>query len=875
MPARDVPFGGRLIKATSGASIDPDLLLGELTPAELDTANEDKRKAFRTAIGAAPARARRAQHADDVANFTLALVLDAQNPGIYKWDSGATPPPSPATASITYDGATINVREVASDPLDANFQVSITLSTQQPADDYLKLNDLAIAFGDFELAFDEASRSQNSGELRRWDYNWTAGTGLPGAGALAIEVYRHILAEDTAPPPATPNDRLAPDPAVFTASDDGTFGAWNESLGEYDNAVIDSGRGTSTRYVTADSDWIIDVTAIPRITSLPAIADATIGDIVNLSGVLYELVDDGDSPNVLLGTAAARTAPYTGSDRFEWQLAPPDDNTNPLNRALLPKSELGSPAPSPIWVRYTDSRGFATDLRLTHNATRDTTPDYAYDSPADGVGVSTPVGLDFSAAFFSNQAMTVGVDIHSTDRWEKLYQRQPAQEKTQYTAQSPIEIVNDEIRLDQTALDDFLYGAPIAQFTTSFVANNKQVPTTSVTIAADGDYYVEVVGYGGDIVPAVSLRNLTVVAAPTGVSDVIPTARTARYPMEIDGATLYLMRTSANILVYACSSALSNVTVRVYRPGGAGSRTGQQQVAVTQGAPTERLTLWQWVAAGSTPSASSIGYDGVTYIGNANNWSYNIGTAPSDNHILWAEDIQWQKPTSGTSGEWTQQFRNVYPTTSIEFATTQRPLSPNDILATYGPTARYRRFYRGAGRWTDWFPIEGQPTWAELISTQYWDLTARTANLLVPTHTMGEDIFENTWQIKWSVNGPQIHQQVGFYEAIWQGLSTPAVMGTTGVNIATLTAQGINDVTGDEYRGGVIGSQGATRNNGIGQRNPFAFNFHFERGTGDPLLGSKFSAVRFYNPSSWATTEVENRLQVIISMYKLEGGLGY
>ena len=346
--------------------------------------------------------------------------------------------------------------------------------------------------------------------------------------------------------------------------------------------------------------------------------------------------------------------------------------------------------------------------------------------------------------------------------------------------------------------------------------------------------------------------------------------------MEIDGGTLYLMRTATNTLIYACSLALSNVTVNIYRPGGASSQQGMQALAFTRSSPTERVTLWQWVVAGSSPSPSNLGYDGVTYTGNAGNWRYRIGTQPTPNHVLYAEDIQWQQPTSGTSGAWTLQFRNVYPAQSIEFSSVQFPDDPaNQITATHTAASRYRRFYLGAGNWTAFFPIEGPITWVELIPTQHWDLYARSGALLVPTHTMGEDVFEGTWQLKFSVNGPQIHQQVGFYEAIWQGLSSPAPMGTTGVSIATLTAQGENNPTDGIYRSSVIGSQAATRNNGIGQRDPFAFNFHFERGAGDTLGGSRFSAVRFYNPSSWATVQVENRLQVIISMYKLEGGLSF
>ena len=150
---------------------------------------------------------------------------------------------------------------------------------------------------------------------------------------------------------------------------------------------------------------------------------------------------------------------------------------------------------------------------------------------------------------------------------------------------------------------------------------------------------------------------------------------------------------------------------------------------------------------------------------------------------------------------------------------------------------------------------------------------ARGGSLLVPTHTLGLDVFDNTWQLKFAVHGPQIHQQVGFYEAIWQGLSTPAPRNSTSAGLYSLIAQGVNDPVGDEYRGSVIGAGQANRNNGIGQRNPFSFNFHFERGEHDTLGGSLFSAVRFYNPSSWATTEVENRLQVTLSLYRLAGGL--
>ena len=574
-----------------GVRVRSPLLEGQVEPNSLDVTDEAKRDAFRRAINAASGDAHRAIHADEVASFTVTLAEG--DPGIYQWTtSGIT---------FSYDGSTFNVREVSSDPLDANFQVSITLSTQQPADDYLKLNDLAISFAGFALAFNEGGASQNSGELRRWDYTWTLGKGLPSAGALPIEVYRRLLPSD------------------------------------YETKTLETQ------------------------TPLPAIAGYNVGDIINVNGVPYELVASTTDPHTLRGTAASRTTPYLGSDSFEWQLAGGADDVNPLERALLSKAAVGASPPAVIYVDFHDARGYtARDLTLSRNTTRDTATEYAYDSLRDGVGIDTPVGTAFTASVFSDPQMQNAVTVQVADRWELLLRNAtvpqlsatdifklaafdnaqwdraietgtgartgrvanststtlhnasvrsafgwvnqarntagsalsdryiavqiPISEKDdvsnyriaidasrtpggvpqawhpigaenhvtdgaltvgpdterewafysvfvpsipnnawytlQYrdpnavspndkfrmrysqlldalTAESPIEIVNNEIRFNNSALQDFLYGSPIVSHTTSFVADVKQVPTTPLTYAADGDYYVEVVGYGG------------------------------------------------------------------------------------------------------------------------------------------------------------------------------------------------------------------------------------------------------------------------------------------------------------------------------------------------------------------------------------------
>ena len=129
--------------------------------------------------------------------------------------------------------------------------------------------------------------------------------------------------------------------------------------------ALGNGNGTKARYVEGDTAWYIDVDSFPRLTALPATTGYAFGDVVNYNGVLYELVDDGDDPHIFRGTAATRTSPYVGATELEWQLEPADD-TNPLQRSLLLKSELGVSPPSTLYIRFTDTRGFATDLSLIH-----------------------------------------------------------------------------------------------------------------------------------------------------------------------------------------------------------------------------------------------------------------------------------------------------------------------------------------------------------------------------------------------------------------------------------------------------------------------------------------------------------------------------
>ena len=84
------------------------------------------------------------------------------------------------------------------------------------------------------------------------------------------------------------------------------------------------------------------------LSDIPTITGYSVGDIINVEGDLYELVDDEDNPNLITGTSALHDTNYYGDTTFSWQAV------DPFNMRLnLSKSGVGSsPSRKDLWAVY-------------------------------------------------------------------------------------------------------------------------------------------------------------------------------------------------------------------------------------------------------------------------------------------------------------------------------------------------------------------------------------------------------------------------------------------------------------------------------------------------------------------------------------------
>ena len=173
-------------------------------------------------------------------------------------------------------------------------------------------------------------------------------------------------------------------------------------------------------------------------STLPTAMGFDVGDLINLSGVIYELVAAAEDANVYRGTVGDSTTNsavdggFKGDAVLEWQ-----DN-NPMNRRLyVPKTAPGfeTSQPSTIYLRMTTppvtgvfpsglninfefDRAPSDDRGNTDTAHPDT---YAYHKPSDGedINAGIPVGIAFKLEFFSDTNLTTTLAFHSANRWER------------------------------------------------------------------------------------------------------------------------------------------------------------------------------------------------------------------------------------------------------------------------------------------------------------------------------------------------------------------------------------------------------------------------------------------------------------------------
>ena len=155
--------------------------------------------------------------------------------------------------------------------------------------------------------------------------------------------------------------------------------------------------------------------------SLDTTNNFTVGDIINIDGVLYELVSSNEDNNVLRGTIAADAGGqtgYFGDDAFRWQ------TVSPYNMLLMADQvPLGHSPPDNLWVKFHSGTEYA-DIKLARAAARDTglfpSGKFAYVHAPGTPGLnSNTVGATYDLTVFSNDAYTTPQSMHSLNRWER------------------------------------------------------------------------------------------------------------------------------------------------------------------------------------------------------------------------------------------------------------------------------------------------------------------------------------------------------------------------------------------------------------------------------------------------------------------------
>ena len=156
--------------------------------------------------------------------------------------------------------------------------------------------------------------------------------------------------------------------------------------------------------------------------SLPAVGSYSVGDIINVSGVLYELVANTEDANVYRGTIAANAAGDTGfygDAVFRFQAVSPFNMRVNFSKAGLPT------APANLYVKYHSGSDYA-DIVLTRSSGSDTSTTWGYVHSPGTPGLEAPtVGATFDLTVFSDNTYTTAQTIHTANRWERDDRNEP------------------------------------------------------------------------------------------------------------------------------------------------------------------------------------------------------------------------------------------------------------------------------------------------------------------------------------------------------------------------------------------------------------------------------------------------------------------
>ena len=155
-----------------------------------------------------------------------------------------------------------------------------------------------------------------------------------------------------------------------------------------------------------------DAQTLESRSALPGIVGYSPGDIIDVEGILHELVADADAANLVSGISALHDTSYYGDSTFAWQVQAPYNM-----RANFSRGGIGAAPPAVIYATYRHSDGETSEIVLARASGGDTATTYRYvhqpGSPALDSGAGT-----YSLELYSDAARTTALDVHGSDRWE-------------------------------------------------------------------------------------------------------------------------------------------------------------------------------------------------------------------------------------------------------------------------------------------------------------------------------------------------------------------------------------------------------------------------------------------------------------------------
>ena len=167
--------------------------------------------------------------------------------------------------------------------------------------------------------------------------------------------------------------------------------------------------------------------------NVPTTADHAVGTIVNVLGVLYELVADTDEPNILRGTSRVFDNNYNGIGARNWsdpaypgiiRWLNPTASASPggLRRVdiRLPKRVIATP-PATLYVRLTDlDTHYVQDVVVPQDTSRSFLNSWYWAIAATGSGTwsDAAAGERVQFEFFTDVGFSTPLKVHGVNRWE-------------------------------------------------------------------------------------------------------------------------------------------------------------------------------------------------------------------------------------------------------------------------------------------------------------------------------------------------------------------------------------------------------------------------------------------------------------------------